>query len=233
MNDMIGNGQQGSGQQAAGPQTTQGGLRIEDRRPPGKSAGTGRPIGFSAPLLCDTGPGVQEEMEKERVRRSGRYAVAPPPAVAAPPIALGDGEQLLEYRKPAPWAYTPLLFGTLLGLVLFALFALSGNAAGMLLGAAIWAGLYLFLRARYWRRAGYWFTSARLLIDDGSRVSMLPYEEIAPSSIVLEGDGLALATVHGKEFVVRGAGDPGKIADFLIRMGRELRAAGPPRPRMD
>ena len=86
---------------------------------------------------------VQEEMRKEQVRQGGSYAIAPPPALAPSPVALEEGEQLLEYRKPRPFAYTPLLFGTLFGLVLFVLFALSGNVVAILLGAAIWAGLFL------------------------------------------------------------------------------------------
>jgi len=163
---------------------------------------------------------VMEEMKKEQVRQSGRYTIAPPPALSPPPVALGEGETLLEYRKPRMFAYTPLLFGTLFGMVLFVLFALSGNAVAILLGAAIWAGLFWFLRERYWRRAGYWFTSGRLLIDDGSRVSMVPYDEIARSSIALEEDGLLFSTVYGKEFVLRGLGNPGGMADFLMRMGR-------------
>ncbi len=60
-------------------------------------------------------------------------------------------------------------------------------ATGVMLAA--WAGLFWFLRERYWRRAGYWFSSARLIIDDGSRVFMVPYEEIALSSLALEADG--------------------------------------------
>jgi hypothetical protein len=173
---------------------------------------------------------VQEEMRKEGLRQSGQYTIAPPPTVAAPPIPLEENEQLLEYRKPRPLAYTPLLFGTLFGLVLFVLFLLSGNIVGMLLGAAIWAGLYWFLRTRYYGRAGYWFTSARILVDDGSRVSMVPYDEIALSSIALEEDGLLFATVYGKEFILRGVGNPGGIADFLMRMGRGTRARSPGRP---
>jgi len=173
---------------------------------------------------------VQEEMRKEELRQSGQYTIAPPAMVAAPPVALDEGERLLEYRKPRPFAYTPLLFGTLFGLVLFVLFLLSGNVVGILLGAAIWAGLYWFLRTRYYRRAGYWFTNARMLVDDGSRISMVPYEEIALSSIAIEEDGLLFATVYGKEFIVRGVGNPGKIADFLMRMGRESRARLAGRP---
>lgn len=173
---------------------------------------------------------VQEEMRKVEIRQSGRYTIAPPPTVAAPPIALDEGEQLLEYRKPRPFAYTPLLFGTLFGLVLFLLFLLSGNVVAILLGAAIWGGLYWFLRTRYYRRAGYWFTSARLIIDDGSRISMVPYGEIALSSIAIEEDGLMFATVYGKEFIVRGVGNPGRIADFLMRTGRAARLDSPGRP---
>jgi len=173
---------------------------------------------------------VQEELKKDEVRQSGQYTIAPPPTVAAPPIALDESEQLLEYRKPRQLAYTPLLFGTLFGLVLFVLFLLSGNIVGIMLGAAIWAGLYWFLRTRYYRRAGYWFTSIRLLVDDGSRVSMVPYDEIATSSIAIEEDGLLFSTVYGKEFIIRGVGNPGQIADFLMRMGRAMRARSPGRP---
>ena len=173
---------------------------------------------------------VQEEMRKEQVRESGSYTIAPPPALAPPPVALEEGEQLLEYRKPRPFAYTPLLFGTLFGLVLFVLFALSGNVVAILLGAAIWAGLFWFLRERYWRRAGYWFSSARLIIDDGSRVFMVPYEEVARSSIALEADGLLFSTVYGKEFILRGIGNPGMIAEFLMRAARPSGQRSPGRP---
>lgn len=173
---------------------------------------------------------VQEEMRKEQVRQSGRYRIAPPPEVAPPPVALEEGERLLEYRKPRPFSYTPLLFGTLFGMVLFALFAMSGNIVAMLLGAAIWGGLFWFLRERYWRRAGYWFTSERLLIDDGSRIFLVPYEEIAPSSLALESDGLLLSTVHGREFILRGIGRPADIASFLTRAGRAARGRWPGRP---
>jgi len=83
---------------------------------------------------------VQEEMRREEIRQGGQYTIAPPATFAAPPIALDESEQLLEYRKPRPFAYTPLLFGTLFGLVLFVLFLLSGNAVAILLGAAIWGG---------------------------------------------------------------------------------------------
>jgi len=173
---------------------------------------------------------VQVEMRKEEIRQSGRYTIAPPVTVAPPPIALDESEQLLEYRKPRPFAYTPLLFGTLFGLVLFVLFLLSGNVVAILLGAAIWGGLYWFLRTRYYRRAGYWFTSARLIIDDGSRISMVPYGEIALSSIAIEEDGLMFATVYGKEFIVRGVGNPGRIADFFMRMGKPAQARSDGRP---
>lgn len=173
---------------------------------------------------------VMEEMKKEQVRRSGRYTIAPPPALSTPPVALGEGETLLEYRKPRMFAYTPLLFGSLFGMVLFVLFALSGNVAAILLGAAIWAGLFWFLRERYWRRAGCWFTDLRLIIDDGSRVHMVPYGEVALSSIAIEADGLLFSTVYGKEFILRGLGNPGGLADFLMRMGREAGSRSPVRP---
>jgi len=173
---------------------------------------------------------VQEEMKREQIRQSGRYSIAPPPAVAPPPVALDDGEELLEYRKPRPFAYTPLLFGTLFGLVLFLMFLMSGNIVAIALGAAIWGGLHWFLRTAYYRRAGYWFTGTRLIIDDGSRVSMVPYEEIALSSIVLEEDGLLFSTIYGREFIVRGTGNPGNTADFLMRKGRERRAGSPGHP---
>jgi hypothetical protein len=173
---------------------------------------------------------VSEEMRKEQVRQGGGYTIAPPPALAPAPVALEDGERLLEYRKPRMFSYTPLLFGTLFGMVLFALFALSGNAVAVLLGAGIWAGLFWFLRERYWRRAGYWFTDRRLILDDGSRIHMVPYGEVALSSLALESDGLIFSTVYGKEFILRGLGNPGGLADFLMRMGREARPGSPGRP---
>jgi hypothetical protein len=173
---------------------------------------------------------VMEELRKEQVRQSGRYAISPPPALAPAPVALEDGERLLEYRKPRMFAYTPLLFGTLFGLVLFVLFLLSGNIAAILLGAAIWAGLFWFLRERYWRRAGCWFTDQRLIIDDGSRVHMIPYGEVALSSLALEADGLLFSTVYGKEFILRGLGNPAMLAGFLMRMGREAGPRFPVRP---
>lgn len=163
---------------------------------------------------------VQEEMRKEQVRQGGGYAINPPPALAPAPVALGEGERLLEYRKPRQFAYTPLLFGTLFGMMLFVLFALSGNVVAIVLGAAIWAGLFWFLRERYWRRAGYWFTDMRLIMDDGSRVHMVPYGEIALSSMAIEADGLIFSTVYGKEFILRGLGNPAGLADFLMKMGR-------------
>jgi hypothetical protein len=143
-----------------------------------------------------------------------------PPSYRPPPIGLEEGEQMLEYRKPRPFAYSPLLYGTVLGAVLFLLFLASGNIAGAILGIAIWGGLYYVLRYRYYARVGYWFTSERILVDDGTRVQMVLYDELALSSLAFEEDSLLVSTVFGREIILRGVGDTESVVRFLMKRCR-------------
>jgi len=153
------------------------------------------------------------------------FAIKPPTSYAPPPIALEDGEELLEYKKPRAFAYAPLLFGTLFGAVLLLLFLASGNPAGMIFGFVIFGGLFYVLRYRYYVRVGYWFTSGRIIVDDGTRIQMVPYDEIARSSLAFEQDTVLFTTVYHKEFILRGVGDAESIVRFLSRKGREVKGS--------
>jgi hypothetical protein len=190
----------------------------EGPRPAGR-----KPVECERPRAVAPPPGREGGTGPATVAAPGGTTIRPPAAYAPPPIKLEEGEELLEYKKPRPFAYAPLLFGTLFGAVLFLLFLASMNVAGIIFGIAILGGLYYVLRYRYYNRVGYWFTSGRIIVDDGTRIQMVPYDEIALSSLAFEQDSVLFSTIYNKELILRGVGDSEAIVRFLSKRGKELK----------
>ena len=158
------------------------------------------------------------EMERTPVNKVGdgmtvpevkQVAPAPAATVAAPalvqkapqaippiPVYMDDDERFVDFRKPGFWSYTPSVFAAAFGFVLFILFTLGGAFVGFMIGLGILMALMAFVRFRLWKRTGYWFTNLKLVIHDGSRTRLVPYDEIALSSLAFEGQDCMFSTTH-------------------------------------
>jgi hypothetical protein len=165
-------------------------------------------------------------------------APSAPPAVTAPvpaqvqktvepippiPVYMDDDEQFVDFRKPGFWSYTPSVFSFAFGFVLFILFTVGGGGAGFLIGLGILVGLMLFVRYRLWNKTGYWFTNLKLVIHDGSRTRLIPYDEIALSSLAFEGQDCMFTTVYHQEIVLKGIVDMDQVVAFIGRKVKEAR----------
>ena len=141
------------------------------------------------------------------------------------PVYMDDDERFVDFRKPGFWSYTPSVFSFAFGLVLFVLFTAGGAFLGFLLGLLIWVGLMLFVRTRLWKRTGYWFTSHKLVIHDGSKTRLVPYDEIALSSLAFEGQDCMFSTVYHQEIVLKGILDMDQVVAFISRKVKEAKGA--------
>lgn len=117
------------------------------------------------------------------------------------PFTLDKGELLLAAEKPRFLSYTPALFAMGIGGMIFIIFLLAG---AFIIGLVILVALVVLVRWRLWTKAGYWFTDRRIIINDGSKTMMIPYDEIALSSLAFDNAGLMFSTVYGREHAIRG-----------------------------
>jgi len=139
------------------------------------------------------------------------------------PVYMDDDEKFVDFRKPGFWSYTPTVFSFAFGFVLFILFTVGGGGAGFLIGLMILVGLMLFVRYRLWKKTGYWFTNHKLVIHDGSRTRLVPYDEIALSSLAFEGQDCMFTTVYNQEIVLKGIVDMDQVVAFISRKVKETR----------
>jgi|GEM_PF-6860977 len=150
----------------------------------------------------------------------GQKPVEPIPPI---PVYMDDDEKFVDFRKPGFWSYTPSVFSFAFGFVLFILFTAGGGGAGFLIGLGILVGLMLFVRYRLWNKTGYWFTNMKLVIHDGSRTRLVPYDEIALSSLAFEGQDCMFSTVYHQEIVLKGIVDMDQVVAFISRKVKEAR----------
>lgn len=154
-------------------------------------------------------------------------ATAQRPALAIPPIPvyMDDDEKFVDFRKPGFWSYTPSVFAAAFGVVLFLLFTAGGAFVGFMIGLGILMALMAFVRFRLWNRTGYWFTNLKLVIHDGSRTRLVPYDEIALSTLAFEGQDCMFSTIYHQEIVLKGIVDMDQVVAFLSRRVKEARKA--------
>lgn len=138
-----------------------------------------------------------------------------------PPIVLEDYEKLLDYKKPKFRAYTPAVFGFCFGLVLWFLFTVGLGGAGCFGGIILWALLMIIIFFKFYKKTGYWFTSERIVIHDGSKIMIVPYNEIALSSISFEKDSAMFHTIYNKEFVLKGVENIENMIRFITKNIKE------------
>jgi hypothetical protein len=143
------------------------------------------------------------------------------------PVYMDDDEKFVDFRKPGFWSYTPTVFSFAFGFVLFILFTVGGGGLGFLIGLGILVGLMLFVRYRLWKKTGYWFTNLKLVIHDGSRTRLVPYEEIALSSLAFEGQDCMFSTIYHQEIVLKGIVDMDQVVAFISRKAKEARKGQP------
>ena len=136
-------------------------------------------------------------------------------SIPPPPVILDSNEQLLDYQKPKFFGYTAAVFAFFFGLVILVLLTIGAGGEGFLLGIILWIVVMLLIRARFWRRTGYWFTSDRIVIHDGVKVMLIPYHEIALSSVTFEKNSMTFSTIYNKEFAIQGVTDIDELVRFL------------------
>ena len=145
------------------------------------------------------------------------------------PVYMDDDEKFVDFRKPGFWSYTPSVFAAAFGFVLFILFTLGGAFVGFMIGLGILMALMAFVRFRLWKRTGYWFTNLKLVIHDGSRTRLVPYDEIALSSLAFEGQDCMFSTVYHQEIVLKGIVDMEQVVAFIshkVKAARKETANG-------
>lgn len=146
-----------------------------------------------------------------------------PQAIPPIPVYMDDDERFVDFRKPGFWSYTPSVFAAAFGIVLFILFTAGGAFVGFMIGLGILMALMAFVRFRLWKRTGYWFTNLKLVIHDGSRTRLVPYDEIALSTLAFEGQDCMFSTIYHQEIVLKGIVDMDQVVAFLSRRVKEAR----------
>jgi hypothetical protein len=161
--------------------------------------------------------GVQAIPETMTVKKDAEVSAPAPaqPAIPRIPVYLDDSEKIVDFRKPGFWAYTPTLYLFFLGLAIVILFTLGGGLFGLMIGLVIMVVMMYFVRERLWARSGYWFTDHKIVIRDGSKVMLVPYEEIALSSLAFEGENCMFSTIYNKEIVLKGIVDMDQVVAFI------------------
>lgn len=132
------------------------------------------------------------------------------------PVFIDEDEKFVDFRKPGFWAYPRTVFSLAFGIVLLILFTAGGLVVGFVIGAVILVVIIAMAR-RMWDRAGYWFTSHKLVIHDGSKIRLIPYDEIALSSLSFEGENCMFTTVHQQEVVLNGIIDMEQVVAFISK----------------
>lgn len=132
------------------------------------------------------------------------------------PVYMDEDEEFVDFRKPGFWAYPRTVFSLAFGIVLLILFTAGGLVVGFIIGAVILL-VIVYMARRMWRKAGYWFTNSKLVIHDGSRIRLIPYDEIALSSLSFEGENCVFTTVHQQEVILNGIIDMEQVVAFLSK----------------
>ena len=182
------------------------------------TVGTAPKVPVPPPPLPNTPPVDAASMPV--VPAAGQKAVELIPPI---PVYMDDDERFVDFRKPGFWSYTPSVFSFAFGFVLFILFTAGGGGVGFLIGLGILVGLMLFVRYRLWNKTGYWFTNLKLVIHDGSRTRLIPYDEIALSSLAFEGHDCMFSTIYHQEIVLKGIVDMDQVVAFISRKAKEAR----------
>jgi hypothetical protein len=142
-----------------------------------------------------------------------------PPA----PFFLEDHEKMVDFRKPGFLHYSPAVFGFFFCLFLLVLFTIGGGGGGFFIGLLIFIGLMALIRYRFWASTGYWFTDQKMVIHDGMRISIVPYDEVALSSITFEKDSAVFQTIYNREVALRGIEDIDQVVAFITRQAKRNR----------
>ena len=142
-----------------------------------------------------------------------------PPA----PFFLEDHEKIVDFRKPGFLHYSPAVFGFFFCLFLLVLFTIGGGGGGFFIGLLIFIGLMALIRYRFWASTGYWFTDQKMVIHDGMRISIVPYDEVALSSITFEKDSAVFQTIYNREVALRGIEDIDQVVAFITRQAKRNR----------
>jgi hypothetical protein len=192
-------------------------VEVKGEQKTGNDAPVGPKVPVPPPPLPNTPP-----VDTVPVPAPGQKAVELIPSI---PVYMDDDEKFVDFRKPGFWSYTPTVFSFAFGFVLFILFTVGGGGAGFLIGLMILVGLMLFVRYRLWKKTGYWFTNLKLVIHDGSRTRLIPYDEIALSSLAFEGQDCMFSTIYHQEIVLKGIVDMDQVVAFISRKAKETRKA--------
>ena len=139
------------------------------------------------------------------------------------PVYMDDDEVFVDFRKPGFWQYSPSVFATFFGLFLLILFTAGGQIVGFIFGAIILGAMMWVVRSRLWARTGYWFTNHKIVIHDGSKIRLVPYDEIALSSLAFEGENCMFSTVYDHEIVLKGIVDMDQVVAYISRRVKEER----------
>lgn len=140
------------------------------------------------------------------------------------PVFMDEDETFVDYRKPGFWAYSPSVFAVFFGLVLLVLFTAGGGLIGLIIGAIIFITMFWLVRSRLWARTGYWFTNHKIVVHDGSRIRLIPYDEIALSSLSFEGEDCMFNTVYHQEVVLKGIVDMDQVVAYISKRVKAARS---------
>ncbi|MCK4243532.1 hypothetical protein KAX03_01515 [Candidatus Bathyarchaeota archaeon] len=134
------------------------------------------------------------------------------------PIPLDKTEELRIYKKPRFFSYTPILFGLFAGFIIWFLFTVS---RALLIGLILWVVIVAFIWFFFWRKSGYWFTTQKIVIHDGSKILIIPYEEIAVSSMAFGKHDILFSTIYGKEHALKGVTNAMDMVNMIIKTRKE------------
>jgi len=147
----------------------------------------------------------------------------PAQSIPPPPFFLEDHETVVDFRKPGFLHYSPAVFGFFFCLFLLVLFTIGGGGGGFFIGLLIFIGLMALIKYRFWASTGYWFTDQKMVIHDGMRISIVPYDEVALSSITFEKDSAVFQTIYNREVALRGIEDIDQVVAFITRQAKRNR----------
>ena len=163
--------------------------------------------------------------------QQGAYPTVPPgyefkPAIPKIPVYMDEDEVFVDYRKPGFWSYTPAVGMFFFGLILFVLFLAGGGIVGAIIGGAIFGLMMYIARRKLWARTGYWFTNHKIVYHDGSKIRLIPYDEIALSTLSFEGENCMFSTIYHNEVILKGIIDMEQVVAYISKRVKEERKKG-------
>jgi hypothetical protein len=179
------------------------------------------PKGQKAPPPAGPLPLVAGQDHKTQTK----HPVAPAVKTEVPkiPVFMDEDEVFVDYRKPGFWSYTPSVAFFFFGIILLVLFTAGGGIIGFIIGAAILGGMMYIARYRLWARTGYWFTNHKIVFHDGSKIRLVPYDEIALSTLAFEGENCMFSTIYHHEVIIKGVIDMEQVVAYISKRVKEER----------